>query len=157
MKTHLRCGLAILILGAAAAAAQSPPRIIGARAEATFAPGETVTLSETQRAKILRAIIGDHSGRAPQDRVINETGKPTSSAQSLPAPTGELRGWHSSPRGAAIDAVAGFGWRGSTGGQAFQLFFERKSIISHRSSHEHGAGRNRPLAGAGCILTSREA
>jgi hypothetical protein len=69
----------------------APREIAAAAAGEVFGPGEAVTLTDAQRAKILRAITTDHGASGPAGRIIREPSKPASSTQSLPAPTGELK------------------------------------------------------------------
>jgi hypothetical protein len=88
MMTHLSRGFAALLLGAAVGTAGSSGGMaISAEAEA-FGPGASVVLTDTQRAKILRAIVMDHGANAPggKERVIGEPSKPAVTTRSLPAP-----------------------------------------------------------------------
>jgi hypothetical protein len=87
MMTHVCRGVAALLVMAAAVAERAPVAAAGD----SFGPGEPVTLTDAQRAKILRAITADRGASGPSERVINEPSKPASSTQSLPRPTGDLR------------------------------------------------------------------
>jgi len=91
MMTHLCRGVAALLVVATATGGRAPLGIAAASAGELFGPGEAVTLTDAQRAKILRAITTDHGASGPAERVINEPSKPASSTQSLPAPTGDLK------------------------------------------------------------------
>jgi hypothetical protein len=89
MITHRCRGAAALLLVAGIS-------IAGASAGAAEADGATlgapVTLTDMQRAKILRAVQG-HSTTAPLDkeRVIHEPNKPAATTRALPAPpSGEV-------------------------------------------------------------------
>jgi hypothetical protein len=88
MKMHLcRSSVALLFLTAASISATAASEI------EAFGPAEPVTLTDAQRAKILRAIVSGHSVNTPggKERVIGEPNKPAATIQSLPAPShGEL-------------------------------------------------------------------
>jgi len=90
MKLDPCRGVAALLVVVAAAGLVSCEMAAAAAGE-TFGPGDAVTLTDAQRAKILRAITADHGASGPPARVINEPSKPASSTQSLPAPVGDLK------------------------------------------------------------------
>ncbi|MBO0756532.1 MAG: hypothetical protein J2P54_11765, partial [Bradyrhizobiaceae bacterium] len=78
MMTNVCRGVTALLM--AAAAIGLAPRETATAAEGeTFGPGEAVTLTDAQRAKILRAITTGHGASGSAARVINEPSKPASS------------------------------------------------------------------------------
>ena len=84
MKMHLcRSSVALLFLTAASISATAASEI------EAFGPAEPVTLTDAQRAKILRAIVSGHSVNTPggKERVIGEPNKPAATTHSLPAPS----------------------------------------------------------------------
>jgi len=91
MRAHLFRGVAALVL-LAGAMGTSVLTAASVKAEG-FSSGESVTLTDAQRAKILRAITSDRGANDPAgiDRVISEPSKPASSTRTLPAsPSGDI-------------------------------------------------------------------
>jgi hypothetical protein len=93
MMAHLRRGVAALLLTAAAGVASAPTLIAGSADAETFGPGAPVTLTDAQRAKILRAIMFEHGagGPAGRQRVIDEPAMPPArSHPALSVPSGDV-------------------------------------------------------------------
>jgi hypothetical protein len=93
MMAHLRRGGVVLLLTAAIGVVGAPALIAGAADAETFGPGAPVTLTDAQRAKILRAIVIEHgaAGPAGRQRVIDEPNRsPTRSQPDLSPPSGDV-------------------------------------------------------------------
>jgi hypothetical protein len=92
MMTHLRRSVAALLSVAAAGGAGLPVEFAGSAAAETFGPEEAVTLTDAQRAKILRAIVLNHGngGPAGQQRVIDEPSRPPQPPHGSSVPTGDI-------------------------------------------------------------------
>src|SRR5215470_8074548 len=84
MMTHLCRSIAALLLVTAAVGSPAAAGEVEA-----FGPGQPVTLTDAQRAKIFRAIVLDHSVNTPggKERVISEPNKQAATTRSLPAPS----------------------------------------------------------------------
>jgi Protein of unknown function (DUF1236) len=92
MISHLGRATAGLLFFGSVGIASAPAVIAGSADAETFGPGAPVTLTDAQRAKILRAIVLDHgaSGPAGKQRVIDEPSPRTRSQPALTAPTGDI-------------------------------------------------------------------
>jgi Protein of unknown function (DUF1236) len=92
MMTHRCRGAAALLLVAGLSVAGVSAGVAGPGEPDGTTLSEAVTLTDAQRAKILRA-VQRHGVTAPvdKDRVIHEPSKPAAATRSLPAtPTGDL-------------------------------------------------------------------
>jgi Protein of unknown function (DUF1236) len=93
MMSHLGRGAAALLFIGTAGLASAPALIAGAADAETFGPGAPVTLTDAQRAKILRAIVIEHgaAGPAGRQRVIDEPSRPPAHSQpEFSVPSGDV-------------------------------------------------------------------
>ena len=97
MMAHLRRGGVVLLLLTAATGVVGAPTLIAVAHAETFGPGAPVTLTDAQRAKILRAIVVEHGagGPAGRQRVIDEPNRsPTHSQPDLSSAERRRHGRH---------------------------------------------------------------
>jgi hypothetical protein len=93
MMAHLRRSGVVLLLWAATGVVGAPALIAGVADAETFGPGAPVTLTDAQRAKILRAIVVEHGAGGPvgRQRVIDEPSRPPAHSQpEFSVPSGDV-------------------------------------------------------------------
>jgi hypothetical protein len=141
MSTHFTSGAGAVLLAATAILAHPQGALAGSAGAELAAPGEPVMLTDTQRAKILRALSLNGGAHAPPGKEP-EISEPSKRAPSRAVPT-------SSTDDAAADADAGLARRRGSGGAAPELRGRQRQSAAGRADDKSRVERDRSLEPVG--------